>query len=484
MRFSVRNGLLKPAEIVSEGLQVAKHSLRVSRTNPSFLYSKDLQTYLQGRLLLPDELPFPFALIQSHVENGYVSYEYGVKDGACFRCGNKDPRLIDSFACARCSENCSYCRACIQMGRVSECTPLIKWTGPYRPKSEAAFTGLKWEGKLSNAQQKGSDRMVHAVRNQQDLLLWAVCGAGKTEMLFQGITEALSENKQVCLAAPRTDVILELTPRLRTVFPNVKIASLYGGSEERFQEADLVIATTHQLMRFTAAFDVLIIDEVDAFPFSADEKLQFAAARARKPDSSLIYLTATPSEKIKEAISLHVQIPQRYHGHPLPVPSFTWCGHYKRALQKKRLPEPLQQWVTDRLCLNKQAFLFVPSISILKDTVAILKEQNAAIEGVYAEDPDRKEKVQKFRDGAIPIIVTTTILERGVTIPNSDAAVLGAEADIFTESALVQIAGRVGRSAAHPDGDVRFFHYGKTEAMIRAKKHIQMMNSEAAKVTF
>ncbi len=76
---------------------------------------------------------------------------------------------------------------------------------------------------------------------------------------------------------------------------------------------------------------------------------------------------------------------------------------------------------------------------------------------MHAEDPKRKEKVLAFRRGQIPILVTTTILERGVTVPNIDVAVLGAEQPIFTESALVQIAGRVGRSAQYPTGDVRFF---------------------------
>ncbi len=302
-------------------------------------------------------------------------------------------------------------------------------------------------------------------------------------MLFKGIEQALLESKQVCIATPRMDVVLELAPRLKSVFPQAEIAALHGGSEDRFKRANLVISTTHQLLRFKQTFDLMIIDEVDAFPYSADQSLQFAAERARKEHSSLIYLTATPSDALKKQIGNQVKIPQRYHGHPLPVPVFSWCGNYKRALQKGSLPKNVQAWITSHLEFKKQAFLFVPSIPVLEETTALLKKQNPLIEGVYAEDPYRKEKVQRFRNGEVPIIITTTILERGVTIPNSDVAVLGAEDNVFTESALVQIAGRVGRSAKHPSGDVRFFHYGKTEAMIRAKKHIQMMNEDAKKVT-
>jgi competence protein ComFA len=57
--------------------------------------------------------------------------------------------------------------------------------------------------------------------------------------------------------------------------------------------------------------------------------------------------------------------------------------------------------------------------------------------------------------------------------------VLGSEDDIFTESALVQISGRVGRNAAFPTGEITFFHYGKTQAMLDAKRHIEQMNEEA-----
>ena len=50
----------------------------------------------------------------------------------------------------------------------------------------------------------------------------------------------------------------------------------------------------------------------------------------------------------------------------------------------------------------------------------------------------------------IPLLLTTTILERGVTFPNIDVAVIGAEDAIFTESALVQIPGRAGEKQGSP----------------------------------
>ncbi len=56
-----------------------------------------------------------------------------------------------------------------------------------------------------------------------------------------------------------------------------------------------------------------------------------------------------------------------------------------------------------------------------------------------------------------------------------------AEEMIFNESALVQISGRVGRSADYPDGEIMFFHYGLTREIIKAIRHIERMNLEAKK---
>ena len=115
----------------------------------------------------------------------------------------------------------------------------------------------------------------------------------------------------------------------------------------------------------------------------------------------------------------------------------------------------------------------------MEKLLPLLQKIHPNIEAVYSEDPKRKEKVQAMRQKEIPILLTTTILERGVTFPKLDVAVFGAEDRIFTESALVQIAGRVGRSSDYPSGDITFFHYGKTDSMVKARRQIIAMNKEA-----
>jgi competence protein ComFA len=488
--------------------------------NLNFSFNPDLQKLLSGKQLLLDDIPFPLEEVQAHYKNGYVTYRKGIlsegKKPVCGRCGNKDPQWFAYFPCKRCGETCRYCRHCIMMGRISECTPLIGWSGPVpettahpvlgtnqRPLPETTTQPvpdtnpspvsaadlppkfMAWQGTLSAGQTEASNRVVEAILYNQELLVWAVCGAGKTEVLFAGIETALAANKRICIATPRTDVVLELTPRLKAAFPGIKVASLYGGSEDRHLYAPLTIATTHQLLRFYQAFDAIILDEVDAFPYTVEESLQYAAIRARKPTSAMIFLTATPNQKwqreCRTGKRAFTTIPARFHRHALPVPEFAWCGNWQKQLQKNKLPPNVLRWISERLQANKQTLIFFPHISLMEKALPILRQISLTIEAVHAEDPDRKEKVQRMRAKETPLLLTTTILERGVTFPNIDVAVVGAEDAIFSESALVQIAGRAGRSKDHPDGVVTYFHYGKTEDMLKARKQIVSMNREGFK---
>lgn len=485
MRFAIKNNILVPQK--EDSLPIS-HILNIPQPlpNPHFNFNPELQQLLTGKQLLIDDIPSNE--IQAHYENGYATYRKGIdylgKHPICNRCGNKDLQWFARFPCSRCGEICLYCRHCIMMGRISKCTPLIGWNGP-PPVTKLPAKIMEWQGKLSQGQQVSSESVIEAIQQNKELLVWAVCGAGKTEVLFQGIETALAAQKRVCIATPRTDVVLELTPRLQAAFPGIPVASLYGGSKDRHLYAPLTIATTHQLLRFYHAFDTLILDEVDAFPYTVEESLQHAAVQARKPVSAMIYLTATPNQKwekeCRQGKRAYTTIPARFHRHPLPVPQFVWCGNWQKNLHKNKLPANVLQWIKKRIESNKQALVFFPHIPLMEKALPILRQFAPTIEAVHAEDPKRKEKVQKMRAKEIPLLLTTTILERGVTFPNIDVAVVGAEDDILTESALVQIAGRAGRSSAHPNGVVTFFHYGKTDEMLRAKRQIVFMNQEGVK---
>ncbi|KUP04472.1 hypothetical protein Q75_15325 [Bacillus coahuilensis p1.1.43] len=433
-----------------------------------------LQHHFSGKLLLSSEIPLTPMELKQNLQQQLISPLPSIVDGTCQRCGNNQ---MASFPCIICQTQCSYCRHCIDMGRVTSCQPLYKWSGADVLWEPSKRSRLTWDGTLSSPQQEASDQVVRTIVSKGSLLVWAVCGAGKTEVTFKGIDRALMRGDRVCFATPRTDVVLELAPRLRRAFKGIEVAALYGGGEDMGKATQLVVTTTHQLYRFKQAYDTMIVDEIDAFPYSYDRSLQHAVQAARKSTSALIQLTATPS---KHQIRTHpfIRIPARFHGYPLPLPEFKWCGNWQKSIEKERIPRVILQWVNQRLMDQTPIMLFFPSIKHMLAALPLFQQLNRHCLSVHAEDRERKEKVMKLREGRCPLLLTTTILERGVTISGVDVGVVGAEDDQFTESALVQIAGRVGRKKESPAGNVTFFHFGKSLAMERAYLHIDDMNNE------
>lgn len=446
-----------------------------------------------GKLLLREEIDLEESIFQDLVFAGDFTTTRSIVQKRwmyeCQRCHNQKRSLFATIPCTRCETTHVYCRKCIEMGRILACEPLYVWSGK-QPKWPFHESACLWKGKLTDVQQIAADRIVQSVQNHEaELLVWGVCGAGKTEMLFRGIAEALKHGKRICIATPRADVVRELYPRFKMAFPEVNIQALYGGSEDKDGSVQFIIATTHQLLRFYKAFDVVIIDEIDAFPYHADPSLPYATKRAKKQISTMIYLTATPrkeqSDRVKKGTLPHVFVPRRFHGHPLPIPHLKMNFSLQKNLRRNLPPQAFMTWLKSRKKPNRQLLIFVPTIQLAEKMTKTLgylcvKEKviqtTDNIQAVHAEDPNRENKVNQFREKRLTVLITTTILERGVTFPSIDVAVFDAGHVVFDEAALVQIAGRAGRSSNDPTGEVVFYHDGKTEAMVNAVYSIIAMN--------
>lgn len=455
------------------------------------LVEERLAKRLAGKLLLKPELQLDNSTIDELLKQKklqkYPAMRKGFLTIKCLRCSNDDPDFLGKIPCSKCKREHPYCRKCIQMGRVLACEFLYEWTGQ-SPTWRKHKYPCQWTGKLTTDQSRASKRLKQAVNKREELLLWAVTGAGKTEMTFASIEKALQKGLRICIATPRIDVVRELLPRFKEAFPNVAIEGLYGGSEDREGTAQLIIATTHQLLRFKQAFDFMIIDEIDAFPFNQDKTLRFAANRAVKGNSALAYLTATPRRKdikrMKRKQLPHIFVPRRFHNYPLPVPKFKMSYNLKKFLKANELPPTFYEWFEKERKTNRQLLIFTPTIEtaqkIANHTKLYFNQQQLKITYVHSADNDREEKVNKFRHQEISVLVTTTILERGVTFPSVDVVVIHAGHDVFDEAALVQISGRAGRSIDDPTGHVLFIHDGKTRAMVRARRAIERMNERAS----
>lgn len=372
-----------------------------------------------------------------------------------------------------------YCRECLLMKRVRSDQALYYFPQEAFPKQDV----LKWRGQLTPFQEKVSEGLIQAVEKKEPILVHAVTGAGKTEMIYQVVAKVIDDGGVVCLASPRIDVCLELYKRLQNDFA-CDIALLYGESDPYFR-TPLVVATTHQLLKFHHAFDLLIVDEVDAFPYVDNSVLYYAVNQCVKEEGVKIFLTATSTDELDKMVRTgelkRLSLPRRFHGNPLIIPKPVWLSDFNRCLEKNKLSANLKTYIEKQRRTSYPLLIFASEIKKGEKLKEILQEQfpNENIGFVSSVTENRLEQVQAFRDGELTILISTTILERGVTFPFVDVFVVDANHRLFTKSSLIQIGGRVGRSMDRPTGELLFFHDGLNTSIKKAIKEIKQMNKEA-----
>ena len=169
----------------------------------------------------------------------------------CNKCGNQNIAYFgkDKF-------NQYYCRKCIEFNGLSAQKAI---------KENKIYT-LSLNYSLSPKQNELSNAIKKSFSSNKNCLVYAVCGAGKTELVYETILYALNNQKQVGFCVPRKDVVIELEPRIKVAFKEAKVISVYGEHSEVLT-GDIILLTTHQLYRYNDYFDLLIIDEADAFPY-------------------------------------------------------------------------------------------------------------------------------------------------------------------------------------------------------------------------
>ncbi|MGI6580731.1 MAG: DEAD/DEAH box helicase family protein [Erysipelotrichaceae bacterium] len=82
---------------------------------------------------------------------------------------------------------------------------------------------------MSDKQKEVSKKLAKLVSQGKSVLLEAVCGAGKTEIVYETIAQALKQNKKVGFAISRRQVVLEITERLQEVFKNLEVIAVCQG---------------------------------------------------------------------------------------------------------------------------------------------------------------------------------------------------------------------------------------------------------------
>lgn len=373
----------------------------------------------------------------------------------CFRCQNQDPNLFYF------DQGVYYCRKCIMFSRVDANTPVKKVT--LTRKTISIQPHLKYE--LTPKQKEASTKVCQFLQEGKDVFLYACTGAGKTEITLESICLYLSKGKKVCFSISRRQVVLEIKERLQKIFPTLQIVAVAQGYTDIW-DGDLIVCTMHQLYRYPYAFDLLILDEVDAFPYIGNDVLKEIANASCIGQK--LYLSATPDPSLLKNVEI-VTLFQRPHGHPLLIPKVICLPVF---LQFMVLLYYLKKWK------NKQSLIFVPTIQdthILHFFLSFFISNKA----IHSQITQKDQIIEDFHQKNFQCLISTTLLERGITIPDVCVLVFKGNHSVFNVSSLIQIFGRVGRSFLDPIGKGVILCDTQNESIKNCIKQLKQMNADA-----
>ena len=285
-----------------------------------------------------------------------------------------------------------------------------------------------------------------------DRLIVGDVGFGKTEIAMRAAFMAVLNGKQVALLAPTTVLALQHYRTFRERFRRypVEIAMLSRmvtrAEEKRVIEElssgkiDIVIGT-HRLLGEDVGFKrlgLLIIDEEQRFGVKHKEKL-----REMKKDVHSLTLTATP---IPRTLSLAlfsvwdlslIQTPPRG----------------RQSVETFVLPfrkEVFFQAIEHELEREGQVYIVMNRIEELPFWEEFLRQRYPHLPILVLHGRMRPSAVEKgiieFMEGEYPILLTTTIIENGIDIPNVNTLIV-LRAENLGLAQLHQLRGRVGRSS-------------------------------------
>lgn len=297
--------------------------------------------------------------------------------------------------------------------------------------------------------------------NARNVMFEAVCGAGKTECVLELVKDRLNRGLKVGWAIPRRQVVIELQKRLERIFSTCTVIAVCEGYTSQLS-ADLVLFTTHQAFRYRGSFDVLILDEVDAYPYKDNVLLKSLIAKTFTQQCIMMSATIPLALRMQMRVEnwFHVTCFERPTRVPLAIPKVIRCLRFWMILIILQEIQKQNKWL-----------IFVPTRSLAQSLSFVLR-----CEHLTSHSKDKEEIIARFSQKECAILVCTTILERGVTFKNVHVIVYCAHHRVFDESSLVQIAGRVGRSIEYPKGTVLFLVAQESEEVNRCVSTLQNAN--------
>ena len=284
-----------------------------------------------------------------------------------------------------------------------------------------------------------------------DRLICGDVGFGKTEVAIRAAFKAVDNGKQVAVLVPTTILAYQhsrtFRERLKEFPVTVDYLNRFRTAKEKREtlegleqgKVDIIIGT-HQLVNKNVKFKdlgLLIVDEEQKFGVAVKEKL-----KTLKDNVDVLTLTATP---IPRTLQFSLMAARDLSVITTPPPNrYPIESHVIRFTE-----ETIRDAVSYEIQRGGQIFFIHNRIENIKEVAGMIQrlvpDAKIGIGHGQMEGKKLEQLMLAFMDGAFDVLVSTTIVESGLDVPNANTIFIN-NANNFGLSDLHQMRGRVGRS--------------------------------------
>lgn len=311
-----------------------------------------------------------------------------------------------------------------------------------------------------------------------DRLLCGDVGYGKTEVALRAAFKAVMDGKQVAILVPTTVLAqqhYETFLQRLAAFP-VKVEMLSRFRTQREQTAILhglvigeidIVVGTHRLISGDVQFKELglvVIDEEQRFGVTHKEHL-----KKLRTEVDVLTLTATPIPRtlymaltgVRDISNLNTPPEER-------LPIVTHVGPYSPKLVRQAILRELERGGQIFFVHNR-----VQTIDAMRAHLTqLVPEANVDIGHGQMPENQLSDVMHRFNNGDTDILLSTTIIESGLDIPNANTLIVD-RADTFGLAQLYQLRGRVGRGAARAYS--YFFRHNKMTPTQEGQQRLEVI---------
>ncbi|GCE11825.1 transcription-repair-coupling factor [Tengunoibacter tsumagoiensis] len=296
-----------------------------------------------------------------------------------------------------------------------------------------------------------------------DRLVCGDVGYGKTEVALRAAFKSVLDQRQVAILVPTTVLALQhynnFKERLKAYPVRVELLSRFRSEKEQKKvledlalgKVDIIIGT-HRLLQKDVVFlnlGLLIVDEEQRFGVVHKERL-----KQMRAEIDVLTMTATPIPRTLHMSLVNLRDMSIIETPPQErLPIRTTIREYDDHLIREAILREMDRGGQVFFVHNR-----VQGIQIIAQKLQKLIPEARIIVGHGQMNEDQLERVMVgFSNGDYDVLISTTIIENGLDIPNANTIIVN-NAAYFGLSQLYQLRGRVGR-ATHQA--YAYFFYGK-----------------------